>query len=146
MYTSGWMCLYSGCSKFWRCGVDGPMPQTLAFNPEFLQLLDEPVQRAKHEHLKPGLPVRPDDEASKLGTGIDFTRGWHCSDCGRLSCRSVPVNILSDPLLTLPRYRWKCWECPCCHVCDLTASSLLVNCSPEHIWGIYHEAETYRSH
>ncbi len=84
VYEQGWMCLRPSCSAFWTL-PDGRQPsQDLTYSDAFLNA----SYQCKHEDLEAILPQPPATEATNgVITSRRFTKGWHCKDCGRLSCR-----------------------------------------------------------
>ncbi|KAF8135406.1 hypothetical protein EV363DRAFT_1550177 [Boletus edulis] len=91
VYTQGWMCLNPHCDMFWS--IDGEDPKQLDYREEFLSLLPQ-----KFERLPDITPVRVMVSPGGVTTTYACSRGWHCSKCGRLSCR----------------YKWEHWECSNC--------------------------------
>ncbi|TBU33626.1 hypothetical protein BD311DRAFT_651774 [Dichomitus squalens] len=94
VYEQGWMCLHPGCVAFWIMNGTSP-PQDLSYSEAFLRASLE----CNHEAMEDIAPQTPVTEATDgVITSRRFTRGWHCKDCGRLSCR----------------YKWQYWECQNC--------------------------------
>ncbi|TFK54484.1 hypothetical protein OE88DRAFT_1625305 [Heliocybe sulcata] len=94
IYIQGWTCLSPDCPQFW-CLADGKTPpEDLDYEKAFLVLLDLPI--ANCMDIRPLLPRNPGVEG--VTTGQEFTRGFHCPKCGRLSCRA----------------KWEYWECFSC--------------------------------
>lgn len=83
VYAEGWMCLRSSCRAFWHMNGEGH-PNSLRYSESFLQLQQLPAQELPD--MRPAHPTKsaPDDGVT---TTYHFTRGWHCRECGRLSCR-----------------------------------------------------------
>ncbi|KAF8639503.1 hypothetical protein AX17_001408 [Amanita inopinata Kibby_2008] len=98
VYAQGWTCLSPDCPFFWITGNRRALPDKLDYNPKFLELT-KPflLTKTMADSLKPSDPI----SATRDGiiTTYASTRGWHCSQCGRLSCR----------------YKWEKWECAHCH-------------------------------
>lgn len=110
VYTIGWMCLNPGCRTFWI--VDGkPCPlDGLSFDPSFTTVQVQPVDIIiDWEWLLP--PPPPTGGRTAVITSNRYSRGMHCRDCGRLSCR----------------FRWSLYECSnlTCNVCGASSLSAL---------------------
>jgi hypothetical protein len=91
VYAQSWACLNPSCNKFWITLDDQPLPDQLDYNPRFLELLPEIQPSKGYGRLLPSPPlVHPTNEAI---TNYRFSRGWHCSKCGRLSCRLWNLQI-----------------------------------------------------
>lgn len=85
VYSQGWMCLYPDCSLFWMM-VNGNYPEgQLSYNADFLALRPLDGLPVDLLDLRPDLP--PTEVPNDVTTTYNFTRGWHCRSCGRLSCR-----------------------------------------------------------
>ncbi|KAF8556398.1 hypothetical protein OG21DRAFT_1483158 [Imleria badia] len=93
VYTQGWMCLNPACDLFWS--VNGEDPKQLDYREEFLNLLPQ-----KFERLPNIIPASVIEAPGGVATTYAFSRGWHCTNCGRLSCR----------------FKWECWECSNCKI------------------------------
>ncbi|KAK0458732.1 uncharacterized protein EV420DRAFT_1270141 [Desarmillaria tabescens] len=96
VYEIGWMCLQSECRRFWVIDTsDAVLLEQLKYNPAFLELLPNLT-------LPVTLSIFPPSPPSVLESTVTttelFARGWHCTKCGRLSCR----------------YTWQLWECAHC--------------------------------
>ena len=80
-----WVCLTPNCSMFWR-NPEGKefLPNTLQYNSRFLALTSQ-------HPLSHGLRLLPPPAITRamngISTGYAFTRGIHCTNCGRLTCR-----------------------------------------------------------
>ncbi|KIY61732.1 hypothetical protein CYLTODRAFT_362443 [Cylindrobasidium torrendii FP15055 ss-10] len=100
VYSHAWVCLNKACSMFFKVGTTTAPPlSALTYNPAFLALSKEPVVLGTDISLEPGPPVLKNDTIDLVfGTEAAFTRGWHCTKCGRMSSRSV----------------WRCWTCASC--------------------------------
>ncbi|KAK0203612.1 hypothetical protein DFS33DRAFT_1332731 [Desarmillaria ectypa] len=96
VYDIGWMCLQSECRRFWVIDTsDTVLPKQLKYNLAFLVLLPNltlPVT------LNIFPPPPPSVFEGTITTTELFAKGWHCTQCGRLSCR----------------YKWQFWECAHC--------------------------------
>ena len=91
VYQQGWACLNASCLRFW-ISVDGsPLPLQLEYNAQFLQLLPPFVLPSDMRDIRPALPVMSAPDG--ITTTHLFARGWHCPQCGRLSCRYVSSSI-----------------------------------------------------
>ncbi|KZV70713.1 hypothetical protein PENSPDRAFT_579053 [Peniophora sp. CONT] len=94
VYTVGWMCLNPGCRTFWTlnglpCSLDD-----LTFDNSFTALQSQPGDIYVHvQSLTP--PPPPIGGPSAVITSRRYSRGMHCSACGRLSCR----------------FKWSRYEC-----------------------------------
>ncbi|KAK0220197.1 hypothetical protein IW262DRAFT_1272276 [Armillaria fumosa] len=101
VYEIGWMCLRSECQRFWVIDAsDTVLPEQLKYNLAFLELLPNLTLPATLNILPPPLPrvLKGTITTTEL-----FSKGWHCTKCGRLSCR----------------YKWQVWECAHCKVSPL---------------------------
>ncbi|TFK44332.1 hypothetical protein BDQ12DRAFT_730402 [Crucibulum laeve] len=113
VYQVGWSCLNPICNRFWMT-VDGQMlPEDLEYELEFLKI-------STPHSLPPGygslLPPPPMPENSDgITTDYAFTRGWHCTRCGRLSCR----------------YKWQYWECMNCEAVYAVSGRIRI---PKEFW------------
>ncbi|KAJ8077182.1 hypothetical protein PM082_001610 [Marasmius tenuissimus] len=97
VFSIGWACLNPSCHGFWSCnGVFLPEDE-LDYNPSFLTSLpSHPILREEYRDIRPPLPITaPPDGVTTIRS---FTRGFHCRECGKLSCR----------------YKWQQWECSNC--------------------------------
>lgn len=62
------------------------LPDCLDYDPKFLQLTKPfVVIEALVKSLRPSMPISAPDNG--VVTSYALTKGWHCSQCGRLSCR-----------------------------------------------------------
>ncbi|KAG9316630.1 hypothetical protein JVU11DRAFT_2684 [Chiua virens] len=91
IYKQGWMCLNPRCNMFWS--INGVGPEQLDYREEFLQLLPH-----KFERLPEISPAKMVEAQDGVTTTYAFSKGWHCTNCGRLSCR----------------FKWEHWECSNC--------------------------------
>ncbi|KIK91187.1 hypothetical protein PAXRUDRAFT_831057 [Paxillus rubicundulus Ve08.2h10] len=91
VYMQGWMCLNPRCDLFWS--INGKEPQQLGYCEKFLQLVPQ-----KFGNLPDIMPARAVQTPDRVTTTYSFSRGWHCTKCGRLSCR----------------FKWEHWECSNC--------------------------------
>ena len=80
VYKQGWMCLNPRCNVFWS--INGEDPKQLDYREEFLMLLPQ-----KFERLPNITPVKVIETPGGVTTTYAFSKGWHCTNCGRLSCR-----------------------------------------------------------
>ncbi|KAF9227346.1 hypothetical protein BS17DRAFT_775348 [Gyrodon lividus] len=92
VYMQGWMCLNPHCNVFWS--INGKEPQELGYCEEFLKLVPQ-----KFRNLPNIMPARAVQTPDRITTTYSFSKGWHCTNCGRLSCR----------------FKWEHWECSNCH-------------------------------
>ncbi|KAL1736160.1 hypothetical protein EV714DRAFT_267008 [Schizophyllum commune] len=105
------ICLYPQCQAFWLVeGVHPVQPDKLALNPD-LATLDDPCWVPENmRDIRPPPPVNLDLLCKpSITTTEPFTQGWHCKQCGRLSCRTY----------------WDRWECPACNAHPLFVNGLL---------------------
>ncbi|KAI0744219.1 hypothetical protein C8Q80DRAFT_885446 [Daedaleopsis nitida] len=95
VYEEGWMCLMPQCTTFWTLRNGSHPPETLAYANSFLSSR----MNCEHDPLEDIAPILP---ATGAGDGVvtsrRFSKGWHCKQCGRLSCR----------------FKWQYWECQNC--------------------------------
>ncbi|KAH0827875.1 hypothetical protein J3R83DRAFT_3502 [Lanmaoa asiatica] len=91
IYKQGWMCLNPRCSVFWS--IKDEEPKQLDYREEFLNLLPQTFDR-----LPNIIPARVVETSCGVTTTYAFSKGLHCTKCGRLSCR----------------YKWEHWECSNC--------------------------------
>ncbi|KAJ6632368.1 hypothetical protein B0H10DRAFT_13553 [Mycena sp. CBHHK59/15] len=102
-----WACLNPECGKFWKTLSDEPLPHHLQYNPSFLQLVPSfPLPAEFKNALQPKQP--PTTFTHPNTAAYEYTGGWHCRLCGRLSCRSS----------------WEKHECKHCH--DIRAITTMV--------------------
>ncbi|KZP05944.1 hypothetical protein FIBSPDRAFT_765177 [Athelia psychrophila] len=100
VYQQGWMCLSAKCEAFWKMTDGSCPPLQLDYAPSFLELAPPD---GFPQSLPPICPATPQESGSdEITTSFAFTKGWHCTRCGRLSSR----------------YVWAFWECANCHVRD----------------------------
>ncbi|KAI0085179.1 hypothetical protein BDY19DRAFT_897156 [Irpex rosettiformis] len=99
VYEQGWMCLKPECERFWTLSDRKPAPVTLSYAQSFLE--PRTGFRKHTEDIRPPLPVRS-DEITGPTTSWHFCKGWHCTNCGRLSSR----------------FKWEHWECRTCGVSE----------------------------
>ena len=86
MYMQGWACLVPNCPNFWTTTNHQTLPDCLDYDPMFLQLTKPfVVIEALVKSLRPSMPISAPDNG--VVTSYALTKGWHCSQCGRLSCR-----------------------------------------------------------
>ena len=86
VYTWAWLCLRPDCFGFWKDIKGSIAPDNLEYDSDFLKLMTSeslpvPLDFGK---LKPDPPRLSTDGTV---TSFAFTRGFHCTSCGRLSCR-----------------------------------------------------------
>ncbi|KAF9004804.1 hypothetical protein BDQ17DRAFT_1354723 [Cyathus striatus] len=91
-----WVCLVPDCPLFWKTPSGEDLSEPLQYNPGFLRLDVLPQLPPGYESVVPPPPTAPVN-----GNESEYvpTSGWHCSKCGRLTCR----------------YKWEHWECKNCH-------------------------------
>ena len=88
------MCLQPTCSAFW-CLPDGsPAPEELTYVDAFVNA-SVPCAHDNLEDIAPSPPSTDPDDG--IITSRRFAKGWHCKQCGRLSCRYVRF-VLPKPL------------------------------------------------
>ncbi|KAG7448720.1 uncharacterized protein BT62DRAFT_929814 [Guyanagaster necrorhizus] len=96
VYEIGWMCLQPQCRRFWVIGANNSvLPERLKYNLGFLKLIPN-LTLPDTLHIFPLPP--PQISQDTITTTELFAKGWHCTKCGRLSCR----------------YKWQFWECAHC--------------------------------
>lgn len=96
VYEIGWMCLQSECQRFWVIDAsDTVLPEQLKYNLAFLELLPYLTLPVTLNIFPPPPPAVLE---GTITTTELFSKGWHCTKCGRLSCR----------------YKWQVWECAHC--------------------------------
>lgn len=95
VFTEGWACLNAACSLFWTTSDGSLLQGELRYDSRFLQRRSPYTLPANLQDIRPSQP-RPHFDSNH--TTYAFTRGWHCRDCGRLSCR----------------FKWEHWECLNC--------------------------------
>ncbi|TRM69524.1 hypothetical protein BD626DRAFT_563265 [Schizophyllum amplum] len=105
------MCLFPHCSAFWLIdGVHAVVPEALEINPDFLKLDDPCVLPLGLRDVRPPPPVNLDLLCTpSVTTTQPFTQGWHCKQCGRLSCRTY----------------WQKWDCPACDAPPVMVNPLI---------------------
>ncbi|KAJ7053615.1 hypothetical protein C8F01DRAFT_551631 [Mycena amicta] len=104
IYSPTWICLNPSCVRFFYgyVGNDAwrllPYGADLEYKPDFLSLVDrDPLPSTFCNSLLPPPPnVNPE---GGVMTNYASTRGWHCAECGRVSCRSA----------------WEHYQCPNCN-------------------------------
>ncbi len=94
------MCLQSECQRFWVIDAsDTVLPEQLKYNLAFLELLPNLTLPVTLNIFPPPPPLVLE---GTITTTELFSKGWHCTKCGRLSCRLVePRRELSgcaDPI------------------------------------------------
>ncbi|KZT29010.1 hypothetical protein NEOLEDRAFT_1057099 [Neolentinus lepideus HHB14362 ss-1] len=94
IYKQGWMCATPDCPEFWHLEDGTVLPEALNYSDSFLVLLKLPP--AGCMDIRPLPPA--DSGTNGVTTSQEFTRGFHCRKCGRLSCRA----------------KWEFWECFSC--------------------------------
>ncbi|KAH6913886.1 hypothetical protein BKA70DRAFT_1557921 [Coprinopsis sp. MPI-PUGE-AT-0042] len=93
VYKVSWACLNPACVVFWRIkGTDIRMPEELEYQVDFLSLRKPTYLPIGYDSLRPPRVTERDDG---ITTSVAFTKGYHCTECGRLSCRT----------------EWKHWKC-----------------------------------
>ncbi|KAJ7581225.1 hypothetical protein C8J56DRAFT_794470 [Mycena floridula] len=97
IYDPEWVCLNPLCTSFWMSSSRTSF-QPVNFHHGFeftdFEELSDKLPRIGVDEILPAIPKTD----SINPTGQSFTRGWHCRDCGRLSCR----------------FKWQFWECSNC--------------------------------
>lgn len=84
VYENAWSCLNPDCPRFWQDVNSQPLGDDLQYNSQFLQLAPANTLAVPAENLQPASPLLT---SYGLTTDYAYTRGWHCKNCGRLSCR-----------------------------------------------------------
>ncbi|KAF8348386.1 hypothetical protein F5887DRAFT_1280766 [Amanita rubescens] len=92
--------VYLHCPGLWREVTKGRttrrLPDRLDYDPKFLELTNPFVlNEALVKSLNLSMPI---SAPNKVITSYASTKGWHCNQCGRLSCRD----------------KWEKYECPNC--------------------------------
>ncbi|KAJ7769940.1 hypothetical protein B0H16DRAFT_1776905 [Mycena metata] len=96
VFSTGWACLNPQCAQFWKW-PDGQPSVGFDYNPEFLDLREPPELASGFDaRIVPPPPVF--DSVDEFTTSFEYTRGWHCQKCGRVSSRSA----------------WEHYECAYC--------------------------------
>lgn len=118
IYHESWACLNPDCPRFWLDMNDRLLSDELEYNFRFTQLAPASALAIPAEKLEPCLPG---PTSPGLTTDYAYTRGWHCKDCGRLSCRLILFtmfihNDASANFDGASRYKWEHWECMHCKV------------------------------
>ncbi|XP_006460754.1 hypothetical protein AGABI2DRAFT_117682 [Agaricus bisporus var. bisporus H97] len=116
IYHESWTCLNPDCPRFWLDMNDRLLSDELEYNSRFTQLAPASALAIPAEKLEPCLPG---PTSPGLTTDYAYTRGWHCKDCGRLSCRLILFtmfihNDASANFDVASRYKWEYWECMHC--------------------------------
>ncbi|KAF9464938.1 hypothetical protein BDZ94DRAFT_1189835 [Collybia nuda] len=124
IYRQQWICLNRMCTRFWVT-LNGTAPTPLLdYNTNFLHLSCSFVLPTSLADIR---PLSPTPSANDITTTHAFTRGWHCRNCGRLSCR----------------YKWEEWECSNCKRTTRIVGRLH---TPSDFWSLNFPATTYRDH
>ena len=113
IYTQGWACLNPECIAFWKMENGHAEGYALEYTDRFLALVPSP--RNLDVCLIPRYPTM----LSSKGTmrSYRFCKGWHCVQCGRLSCRYRLQFISTRISLRVSlRFKWEHWECSNCGV------------------------------
>lgn len=115
IYELCWTCLNPDCYKFFTRPNGQILPDNLEYSRNFLELAPSMAIPVGFGTLMPA-PVLSLNVKNK--TTYAFTRGFHCNECGRLSCRSG-FECLGNRSVTkrFCRYQWERWECRNCEVC-----------------------------
>ncbi|KAJ6553490.1 hypothetical protein DFH09DRAFT_988081 [Mycena vulgaris] len=88
IYAQSWACTNSACASFWQTDSGMLLPPDLDYDRNFLQLREPPQFPAGFNAQL--IPARPNlSPANGMTTSFRYTRGWHCNDCGRVSCRAA---------------------------------------------------------
>jgi hypothetical protein len=89
LYTCGWMCCHPTCDQFWKLGWNGTNPPAeLTYDDGFCLSKQQSLRHIEPSvplcpNLPPGVPINGTTLSAK------FWRGWWCSRCGKVSCRSA---------------------------------------------------------
>lgn len=93
------------------------MPDNLDYHPSFLDLPPSQPLPPGFEGVGHAEGVALELNPTCITTSYAFSRGYHCVNCGRLSCRYVSDSWLIDVYLNyLIRSEWEHWKCPNCGV------------------------------
>ncbi|KAF7976824.1 hypothetical protein HWV62_5506 [Athelia sp. TMB] len=90
VYKQGWMCLSPQCRAFWKLADGSIPPLHLDYAPRFLELAPPKGFPQSLPSICPATPQEADSDA--ITTAFAFTKGWHCTKCGRLSSRGFLTN------------------------------------------------------
>ncbi|KAJ7085343.1 hypothetical protein C8R43DRAFT_909216, partial [Mycena crocata] len=111
VYRQNLRCLNPECQVFWTTSWGGQPSLELEYSPDFLAIIDHrPLPASFQGTLIPPPPVFVPTDG--ITTTAKFNRGWHCENCGRLSCRIT----------------WDKYQCLHCHVMILDRPRFF-NCS-----------------
>ncbi len=78
------MCLQPKCVSFWMFSDGARPPEDLTYAESFLNA----PMTCDHDMLEDIAPQPPATQAMDgVVTSRRFAKGWHCKQCGRLSCR-----------------------------------------------------------
>ncbi|KAJ6461273.1 hypothetical protein C8R47DRAFT_109578 [Mycena vitilis] len=99
IYTQSWVCCNSKCSAFWET-PSGQLSGTLEYEPHFLRLREAvEIPGGFDARLVPEHRVFGPDSENDFTTSFEWSRGWHCLKCGRVSSR----------------YAWEKYQCSHCN-------------------------------
>ncbi|KAJ7671314.1 hypothetical protein DFH06DRAFT_980766, partial [Mycena polygramma] len=100
IYLQSWVCCNSKCSAFWEA-PEGQLSGTLEYEPHFLRLREAvEIPEGFDARLVPQHRVFASDSDNDFTTSFEYSRGWHCLKCGRVSSR----------------YAWEKYQCSHCNV------------------------------
>jgi hypothetical protein len=101
IYAAGWTCLNIACSTFDSLAVNES--EERSYCPEFVKLRPSCGQQVPKQCIQ--TYFADPAPADGVTTTSRYSRGFHCTLCGRMSSR----------------YKWQCFECLGCGVSSLRA-------------------------
>lgn len=98
VFELSWACLVPECPRFW-IQIGGKfngqsMPDNLDYHPSFLALPPSQPLPPGFESVGHAEGLALELNPTDITTSYAFSRGYHCINCGRLSCRYVSVSWL----------------------------------------------------
>ena len=98
VFELSWACLTPECPMFWT-HIGGefegqPMPDNLDYHSSFLDLPPSQPLPPGFESVGHAEGVAVEMDPIGITTSYTFSRGYHCVNCGRLSCRYVSDSWL----------------------------------------------------
>lgn len=102
VYANAAMCLREECDAFWSVSDTGETldpPGRLQYSDVFLRARNSTYEIGVPFDVVPPAPPDAASYANRTDLTRVFWRGFHCKNCGRLSCRE----------------RWDAWDCRNCH-------------------------------
>ena len=98
VFELSWACLIPKCPMFWiQIGgkFDGQsMPDNLDYHPSFLDLPPSQPLPPGFESVGHAKDLKSEMDSISITTSYAFSRGYHCGECRRLSCRYVSDSWL----------------------------------------------------